>query len=219
MSRPRSPTRTPCSTCPHTHTHNSFKEKRSSYAPSQDTPVRYDGIYRILRAWRKKGAQGYLMCRCDRCVCVCVCVCVRLPAGSTPARHMRHMHTHERTYTHMHTHARTQPCMEPPTAHAACALRRRYLFVRCDNAPAPWTSDEAGDAQRLEVPELAAKEIQAAAGTVFAMTDKPYWCGRGVAAAVVVRVKLCVCVCVCVCVCLRAIVCVCVCACGRAGCP
>lgn len=42
----------------------SFKEKRSSYAPSTETPVRYDGIYRILRCWRKKGAQGFLMCRC-----------------------------------------------------------------------------------------------------------------------------------------------------------
>jgi hypothetical protein len=43
----------------------SFKEKRSSYAPSIETPVRYDGIYRILRCWRKKGAQGFLMCRWD----------------------------------------------------------------------------------------------------------------------------------------------------------
>jgi hypothetical protein len=41
----------------------SFKEKRSSYAPPTETPVRYDGIYRILRCWRKKGAQGFLMCR------------------------------------------------------------------------------------------------------------------------------------------------------------
>ena len=41
----------------------SAKEKRSSYAPPAETPVRYDGIYRILRCWRKKGAQGFLMCR------------------------------------------------------------------------------------------------------------------------------------------------------------
>eukprot|EP00955_Chlamydomonas_euryale_P029642 312280-Chlamydomonas_euryale.AAC.1 len=56
----------------------SFKEKRSSYAPTVDTPVRYDGIYRILSCWRKPGNQGPLVCR--------------------------------------------------------------YLFVRCDNAPAPWSS-------------------------------------------------------------------------------
>lgn len=41
----------------------SFKEKRSAYAPPEEQPVRYDGIYRILRCWRKPGAQGFLMCR------------------------------------------------------------------------------------------------------------------------------------------------------------
>eukprot|EP00775_Hariotina_reticulata_P002915 gene2915-3202_t len=91
----------------------SAKEKRSSYAPPAETPVRYDGIYRILRCWRKKGAQGFLMCR--------------------------------------------------------------YLFVRCDNSPAPWTSDEAGDEERLDIPSLAEKEIQQAKGLVFEMGDNPYW--------------------------------------------
>eukprot|EP00897_Mesotaenium_endlicherianum_P008098 jgi/Mesen1/7316/ME000376S06491 len=62
----------------------SHKEKRSSYAPEEG--VRYDGIYRIEKCWRKKGAGGYLVCR--------------------------------------------------------------YLFVRCDNEPAPWTSDEQGDRPR-----------------------------------------------------------------------
>ena len=33
------------------------QEKRSSYAPTEDTPVRYDGIYRIARCWRTKGKQ------------------------------------------------------------------------------------------------------------------------------------------------------------------
>jgi E3 ubiquitin-protein ligase UHRF1 len=47
--------------------------------------------------------------------------------------------------------------------------------VRCDNAPAPWTSDETGDTVRLEVPQLAAKEIKEAKGTVFEMADNPYW--------------------------------------------
>lgn len=56
----------------------SFKEKRSAYAPSEEQPVRYDGIYRILRCWRKPGNQKHLICR--------------------------------------------------------------YLFVRCDNSPAPWSS-------------------------------------------------------------------------------
>ncbi|KAF8408512.1 hypothetical protein HHK36_007668 [Tetracentron sinense] len=53
----------------------SHKEKRSSYAP--ETGVRYDGIYRIEKCWRKAGIQGFKVCR--------------------------------------------------------------YLFVRCDNDPAPWT--------------------------------------------------------------------------------
>ena len=60
--------------------------------------------------------------------------------------------------------------MPAPACHCT-----RYLFVRCDNAPAPWTSDESGDSPRLEVPELAAKEIKAASGTVFSMGDKPFW--------------------------------------------
>jgi hypothetical protein len=55
-------------------------------------------------------------------------------------------------------------------------LRRpRYLFVRCDNAPAPWTSDEGGDSQRLDIPSLAEKEIKQATGAVFEMGDNPYW--------------------------------------------
>ncbi len=41
--------------------------------------VRYDGVYRILRCWRKPGMQEHLVCR--------------------------------------------------------------YLFVRCDNGPAPWSAD------------------------------------------------------------------------------
>ncbi|KAL0920149.1 hypothetical protein M5K25_009263 [Dendrobium thyrsiflorum] len=62
----------------------SHKEKRSAYAP--ETGVRYDGIYRIEKCWRKVGIQGFKVCR--------------------------------------------------------------YLFVRCDNEPAPWTSDENGDRPR-----------------------------------------------------------------------
>ncbi|KAD3641894.1 hypothetical protein E3N88_31118 [Mikania micrantha] len=63
----------------------SHKEKRSAYAP--ETGVRYDGVYRIEKCWRKPGIQGFKVCR--------------------------------------------------------------YLFVRCDNDPAPWTSDENGDRPRL----------------------------------------------------------------------
>ncbi|KAF2288372.1 hypothetical protein GH714_007158 [Hevea brasiliensis] len=62
----------------------SHKEKCSSYAPEKG--VRYDGIYRIEKCWRKNGMQGYKVCR--------------------------------------------------------------YLFVRCDNVPAPWTSDDLGDRPR-----------------------------------------------------------------------
>ncbi|CAL4911057.1 unnamed protein product [Urochloa decumbens] len=63
----------------------SHKEKRSSYAP--ESGLRYDGIYRIEKCWRKVGIQGKFK------------VC-------------------------------------------------RYLFVRCDNEPAPWTSDDHGDRPR-----------------------------------------------------------------------
>lgn len=34
-----------------------LQEKRSAYAPSEETPVRYDGIYRIAKCWRKPGEQ------------------------------------------------------------------------------------------------------------------------------------------------------------------
>ncbi|GLT60364.1 hypothetical protein SLA2020_331330 [Shorea laevis] len=70
----------------------SHKEKRSAYAPEKG--VRYDGVYRIEKCWRKVGIQGFKVCR--------------------------------------------------------------YLFVRCDNEPAPWTSDETGDQPRPlpVIPEL-----------------------------------------------------------------
>ncbi|XWS68734.1 hypothetical protein CRYUN_Cryun04dG0117100 [Craigia yunnanensis] len=71
----------------------SHKEKRSSYAP--EAGVRYDGVYRIEKCWRKNGIQGYKVCR--------------------------------------------------------------YLFVRCDNDPAPWTSDIHGDHPR---PLPAIKELK-----------------------------------------------------------
>ncbi|XP_062199482.1 E3 ubiquitin-protein ligase ORTHRUS 2-like [Phragmites australis] len=74
----------------------SHKEKRSSYAP--ESGVRYDGIYRIEKCWRKIGIQGKFK------------VC-------------------------------------------------RYLFVRCDNEPAPWTSDDHGDRPR-PLPKI--KELQGA---------------------------------------------------------
>ncbi|CAI0440349.1 unnamed protein product, partial [Linum tenue] len=70
----------------------SHKEKRSNYAP--EAGVRYDGIYRVEKCWRKVGIQGFQVCR--------------------------------------------------------------YLFIRCDNEPAPWTSDEHGDRPRPlpNIPEL-----------------------------------------------------------------
>lgn len=58
---------------------NALQEKRSAYAPTEEEPVRYDGIYRIARCWRKAGMQKFLVCR--------------------------------------------------------------YLFVRCDNEPAPWSTE------------------------------------------------------------------------------
>ncbi|CAJ2636516.1 unnamed protein product [Trifolium pratense] len=63
----------------------SHKEKCSSYAPEEG--VRYDGVYRIEKCWRKVGIQGHKVCR--------------------------------------------------------------YLFVRCDNEPAPWTIDLSGARPRL----------------------------------------------------------------------
>jgi hypothetical protein len=47
--------------------------------------------------------------------------------------------------------------------------------VRCDNAPAPWSSDDAGDKPRVEVPEVAQQEIDSAVGKVHAMGDNPFW--------------------------------------------
>eukprot|EP00887_Chlorella_sp_A99_P001931 scaffold18.g1931.t1 len=94
----------------------SFKEKRSSYAPSQETPVRYDGVYRIHKCWRTKGTQGFLVCR--------------------------------------------------------------YLFVRCDNEPAPWSSEETGDRplDEKDVPAAALEEMKRAdKGQVYSMSANPWW--------------------------------------------
>ncbi|CAH8256582.1 unnamed protein product [Arabidopsis lyrata] len=86
----------------------SHKEKRSAYAPEEG--VRYDGVYRIEKCWRKVGIQGSFM------------VC-------------------------------------------------RYLFVRCDNEPAPWTSDEHGDRPRPlpNIPELNM------ATDLFERKESPSW--------------------------------------------
>jgi E3 ubiquitin-protein ligase UHRF1 len=102
----------------------SFKEKRSEYAPAEG--VRYDGVYRIEKAWRKPGTQNFLMCR--------------------------------------------------------------YLFVRCDNTPPPWeTDDQSGpDKPNPELPEDALGEIKeveqankkAGSGQkeiIYAMKDNPWW--------------------------------------------
>ena len=41
----------------------SHKEKRSSYAP--EAGVRYDGVYRIEKCWRKKGIQAWILWLCS----------------------------------------------------------------------------------------------------------------------------------------------------------
>ena len=41
----------------------SHKEKRSYFAPTTEVAVRYDGLYRIAKCWRKPGIQGPLVCR------------------------------------------------------------------------------------------------------------------------------------------------------------
>ncbi|KAM5549734.1 E3 ubiquitin-protein ligase ORTHRUS 2 [Rosa sericea] len=64
----------------------SHKETRSSYAPTE-VGLRYDGVYRIEKCWRKDGTQGYKVCR--------------------------------------------------------------YLFVRCDNEPAPWMLRISHDMERF----------------------------------------------------------------------
>ncbi|KAL6864924.1 hypothetical protein ACP4OV_016075 [Aristida adscensionis] len=86
----------------------SHKEKRSSYAP--ESGVRYDGVYRIEKCWRKVGIQGTFK------------VC-------------------------------------------------RYLFVRCDNEPAPWTSDDHGDRPR-PLPKI--KELQGATD-ITERKGRPAW--------------------------------------------
>ncbi|KAK7280955.1 hypothetical protein RIF29_08550 [Crotalaria pallida] len=85
----------------------SSKEKCSAYAPSEG--VRYDGVYRIEKCWRKIGKQGYKVCR--------------------------------------------------------------YLFVRCDNDPAPWTSDDCGDRPR-SLPKI--KELKGAIDITERKED-PSW--------------------------------------------
>ena len=47
--------------------------------------------------------------------------------------------------------------------------------MRCANSPAPGSSDDAGDALRLEVPAVAQEEIDSAVGKVHGMGDAPFW--------------------------------------------
>ncbi|KAL3132357.1 hypothetical protein ABBQ32_008933 [Trebouxia sp. C0010 RCD-2024] len=90
------------------------KEKRSAYAPTEEEPVRYDGIYRIARCWRKAGMQKFLVCR--------------------------------------------------------------YLFVRCDNEPAPWSTEDVGDtAWSAELPKDALQDMKEAKGTMYETADQPWW--------------------------------------------
>ncbi|KAL0024465.1 hypothetical protein WJX77_007093 [Trebouxia sp. C0004] len=92
----------------------SHKEKRSAYAPTEEEPVRYDGIYRIARCWRKTGMQKFLVCR--------------------------------------------------------------YLFVRCDNDPAPWSTEDVGDlAWGAELPADAVHDMKEAKGTIYETADQPWW--------------------------------------------
>ncbi|XP_047309878.1 E3 ubiquitin-protein ligase ORTHRUS 2-like [Impatiens glandulifera] len=88
----------------------SHKERRSSYAPVRGLKgLRYDGIYRIEKCWRKMGTDGFKVCR--------------------------------------------------------------YLFIRCDNEPAPWSSDGRGDVVRAlpDVPELED------AIDIFERNESPMW--------------------------------------------
>lgn len=42
----------------------SYKEKRSAYAPTDpEWGIRYDGVYRIVAAWRHVGLQGVMFLR------------------------------------------------------------------------------------------------------------------------------------------------------------
>ncbi|WVZ62651.1 hypothetical protein U9M48_012371, partial [Paspalum notatum var. saurae] len=106
----------------------SHKEKRSSYAP--ESGVRYDGIYRIEKCWRKIGIQvttfSYIQI-VD--VAPCFCNAVR----------------------------KFKVC--------------RYLFVCCDNEPAPWTSDDHGDRPRA-LPSIA--ELQDATD-ITERNGRPSW--------------------------------------------
>lgn len=93
------------------------QEKRSSYAPTVETPVRYDGIYRIVKCWRTKGKQVSRRARQGRdAMHRCETVLASLPSPDTQAPAF--------------VHRRVQGF-----------LMCRYLFVRCDNEPAPWSSD------------------------------------------------------------------------------
>ncbi|CAN8302671.1 unnamed protein product [Cochlearia groenlandica] len=85
----------------------SAKAKQSAYAPMEG--VRYDGVYRIEKCWRKTGIDGFLICR--------------------------------------------------------------FLFVRCDNEPAPWTSGDHGDRPR-PLPDT--EELENCTG-LFTRTESPSW--------------------------------------------
>ncbi|KAG6470588.1 hypothetical protein ZIOFF_071662 [Zingiber officinale] len=107
------------------YTGRSHKEKRSSYAP--ETGVRYDGIYRIEKCWRKIGVQILEESISFGCYCLFIFF----------------------------------------QGFKVC----RYLFVRCDNEPAPWTSEEHGDRPR-SLPEV--EELNGATD-ITVRKESPAW--------------------------------------------
>lgn len=124
-----------------------LQEKRSSYAPTDETPVRYDGIYRIVKCWRTKGKQvrHRQLPRSGAAGC----------AGSCPGAGWQHAQcccgdTQKRGCKSFDALPAScvcsLVCMRPSTRLRVRTspqgfLMCRYLFVRCDNEPAPWSSD------------------------------------------------------------------------------
>ena len=135
----------------------SYKEKRSSYAPTEETPVRYDGIYRIVKCWRTKGKQvgarraptgclpGLAGARAGRLAGWLVGGVHRLAAWPLPVSlpSCRHIPGPPPAPARAHHAVPPLPArlllLPLPQGYLVC----RYLFVRCDNEPASWSSDGA----------------------------------------------------------------------------
>lgn len=157
--------------------------------PESATQVRYDGIYRILRSWRKPGNQGPLVCRylfmrCDNSPAPWSSAggCMQQATEARPQHpHFTHFSStdaycmcclatcglHHLEWASEHVSA---TCVVVHCTGSCCSLR---LTQWCHRVCC-WAT-ETGDEVRMEIPPEAEEEMTQAKGKIHEICPDPYW--------------------------------------------